>query len=135
MGSLDGDDCLARWLSSSDPQITLTEGDSRIVLRRDRGALLLGVQLTQQVPANAELENWMRLGAASLNHFPGALAQDPAHGALWLLGCLHDEPSPTRAQTCLEALLNQRDTWRAVMARLARPARAQSPTSRHPLSH
>ncbi|KWU50189.1 hypothetical protein [Pseudomonas palleroniana] len=134
MESLEGEDDLARWLSGSDPQITLTEGDSRIVLRRDSGALVLGVELTQHVPTNAQLENWMRPGAASLHHFPGALAQDPVHGALWLLECLHDAPNPTQVQKSLEALLNQRDTWRAVMARLACPARAPRPASRHPLS-
>jgi hypothetical protein len=71
----------------------------------------------------------MRLGAASLNHFQGALAQKADTGALWLVQSLRGGQGETRVLKCLEQLLNQRDTWRAAIKRLVRPSQNFKPTS------
>ena len=122
-------DVLVHWLSSQKEQINLFEDDDEIILRRQAGAMLLSVQLTQHRPDNALLGNWIRPGHASLSHFQGALAQAPASGALWLLQRVPGDPGSERLLADLESLLNQRDTWRAIVARLATPTRKPIPTS------
>lgn len=120
---------LARWLSGGEEQLSVFEEDDEIILRRQAGAMLLSVQLTQHRPDNALLGNWLRPGHASLSHFKGALAQAPTSGALWLLQRVPGNPGCERLLADLEALLNQRDTWRAIVARLATPPRKPVPTS------
>ncbi len=120
---------LVDWLSSSKEQINLFEDDDEIILRRQAGTMLLSVQLTRHRPDNSLLANWLRPGLASLNHFQGALAQAPASGALWLLQRVPGNHSSECLLDCLEALLNQRDAWRAIVARLAAPPRKPMPTS------
>jgi hypothetical protein len=120
---------LIHWLSSHKEQIYLFEDDDEIILRRQAGAMLLSVQLTRHRPDNSLLGNWLRPGLASLNHFQGALAQAPASGALWLLQRVPGNHCSERLLADLESLLNQRDTWRAIVARLAAPTRKPVPTS------
>jgi len=111
------------------------EGDDEITVRRNDGILLLSAQLTHDTPPNSQLQTWLRLGAASLSHFHGALAQAPANGTLWLVHCMpapHSEPSVLKS---LEALLNQRDTWRALFNRLRRPIQKHRLNSLRPLPY
>lgn len=115
------------WLDSREEQLTLFEGDDEIILKRQAGTLLLGAQLTSTVTDNAALYSWMRLGAASLNHFQGALAQKPDTGALWLIQNLQGAWDEAGLCGCLQTLLNQRDTWRSTAARLVRPALDRKP--------
>ncbi|WP_256220905.1 hypothetical protein [Pseudomonas sp. CHM02] len=77
----------------------------------------------------------MRLGAVSLAHFQGALAQSPAGGELWLIHCVHNPRDEQQLQRCIESLLNQRDTWRATVARLNKTAHRLKPTSLRSLLH
>lgn len=123
------------WLNSHTEQITLFEGDDEITLEHQGNTLLLMVQLTSTQPDNTTLHRWLRLGAASLNHFHGALAQKSETGALWLIQSLRDVQGNACVIGCLEALLNQRDTWRSLFARLARPAQSLTPTSLRSLSY
>ena len=128
-------DLVGEWLSSTTKQITLVEGDDEITLTRQGDTVLLGAQLTSARSDNTTLQRWLRLGAASLNHFQGALAQQTDSGALWLIQVLRAGDEEAHVFGCLEALLNQRDTWRAIVARLARPARNLKPTSLRSLSY
>lgn len=117
------------WLNSREEQLSVFEGDDEIILKRQAKTLLLGAQLTSAVADSAALYSWMRLGAASLNHFQGALAQKPDTGALWLIQNLRGAGDEADLCDSLQALLNQRDTWRATAARLVRPALNLKPTS------
>lgn len=120
---------LVDWLSSHKEQLNLFEEDDEIILQRQAGAMLLSVRLTRHRPDNSLLGNWLRPGHASLSHFQGALAQAPANGTLWLLQRVPGSHSSERLLANLESLLNQRDTWRAIVARLATPTRRPVPTS------
>ncbi|AZF40875.1 type III secretion protein [Pseudomonas sp. R11-23-07] len=126
---------LAECLRSGGAELRLFENDDEIVLRHCPDTLLLSVQLTQQLPNKSVLMTWMRLGAISLHHFQGALAQHPTSGELWLVHCLHKPYGEQPLQRCIESLLNQRDTWRATFARLNKPTHPLSPTSLRSLSH
>ncbi len=110
-------------------EFRLFENDDEIVLRHCSNALLLSVQLTHHAPNKSMLATWMRLGAISLAHFQSALAQCPASGTLWLIHCLHKPCDEQHLRCHIEALLNQRDTWRATFARLNKPAHPLRPTS------
>lgn len=116
------------WLSSGEREIALFEGEDEVTLQRQGDTVLLGAQLTSALPDNPALQGWLRLGAASLNHFQGALAQKADTGALWLIQSLRTDRGEAYVLRCLEALLNQRDTWRAIAARLARPNLPLKPT-------
>lgn len=120
---------LAECLKRGSGELRLFENNDEIILRHCSNSLLLSVQLTPLRPDKSLLLSWLRLGEVSLEHFPGALAQAPASGALWLRHCLHDKHDEQQLQLCLESLLNQRDTWRATVARLHRPAPRRNPTS------
>lgn len=117
------------WLNSREEQLSVFEDDDEIILKRQAETLLLGAQLTSTVADNAALHSWMRLGAASLNHFQGALAQKPGTGALWLVHTLRGAYDVDGLCGGLQTLLNQRDTWRATVARHVRPALNFKPTS------
>jgi hypothetical protein len=117
------------WYKNRTAQLTLFEGDDEITLKYQGEALLLGAQLTSTRADKTDLQRWMRLGAASLNHFQGALAQKADTGALWLIQSLGGDREASEVIGCLETLLNQRDTWRAIVARIARPAQDLRPTS------
>ncbi|BDB17532.1 hypothetical protein cym2001_08970 [Pseudomonas sp. CYM-20-01] len=123
------------WLNSRDEQTTFYEGDDPIVLKRQSGSLLLAAQLTSTCSDNTALQRWMRLGFVSLNHFQGALARKADNGALWLIQSLQGEQREACVLVCLEALLNQRDTWRAACARFAHQPRNLRPTSLRSLSY
>ncbi|QJI27342.1 type III secretion protein [Pseudomonas sp. ADAK18] len=129
------DELLGRWLSSNEPQITLFEDDDEIKVQRDQQILLISAQLTHHRVDKKTLEAWMRLGQASLRHFQGALAQEAINGHLWLLQKLPSDGALTHLVTKLETLLNQRDTWRAMAVRLARPTQKLTPTSLRSLPH
>ncbi|OPA94134.1 hypothetical protein BFW87_15205 [Pseudomonas fluorescens] len=116
-----------RWAQGTQVELTLYEGNNKISLQRHTDVLLLSAQLTAQPPSPSQLHTWMRLGCSSLNHFKGALAIAPEGGALWLLQTLPSGCSHEQLLEDLEALLNQRDTWRAVTARLTRPAHTSVP--------
>jgi hypothetical protein len=120
---------LFEWFSSRTEELTLFEDNNKITLQRYSNAILLFVQLTHYQPEKSQLQTWMRLGGASLNHFQGALSQVSASGELWLTQCLHDVRDEEHLCGCLESLLNQRDTWCAMVARLARPAQKFTATS------
>ena len=123
------------WLSGCKEQLSLFEGDDQIMLKRQGDALLLSAQLTSIRADTTTWQHWMRLGAASLNHFHGALAQKADSGALWLIQKLPVGQGEAYVLGCLEALLNQRDTWRATVARFARPTQNLKPTSLRSLSY
>ncbi|MFB3302682.1 type III secretion protein [Pseudomonas sp. AMR01] len=112
---------IAGWVHAREDPLTLFEDNHAITLQRESGALKLSVQLTLSRPGNAQLETWMRPGEYSLGRFQGALSQAPDRGALWLVQCLQDEANEEQILGCLESLLNQRDAWRAMVARQARP--------------
>ncbi len=75
---------------------------------------------------------WLRLGQASLEHFQGALALAPFSGHLWLLERIPKSVDQTPLLASLEALLNQRDRWRAVATRIAKPVWESKTTSLRP---
>ncbi len=120
---------VSHWWKNRQEPLSLFEGDDEITLRSQGDTVLLAAHLSSTTSENAGLEHWMRLGAASLNHFQGALAQHGDTGALWLLQSSRTDRAEAHVFECLEALLNQRDTWRAVIARLARPAQNLKPTA------
>ncbi|KRP43010.1 type III secretion protein [Pseudomonas libanensis] len=122
------------WLNGHEEQLKLFENDDEINLLRVSNKLLIEVQLSRTGADNASLQTWMRLGGPSLSYFQGALAQSPATGTLWLVQCVELQHGEQPAK-CLESLLNQRDTWRAIVARQARPARAFVPTSLRSIPH
>lgn len=128
-------DQLLDWLGSHAEQLHVFEDNDEIILKRLGDGVLLSVQLTSLRPDQTLMPLWMRLGAASLDHFQGALAQAPDSGALWLVQCLRNGSHKTHLVSCLESLLNQRDTWRATFTRLARPAQNLKPTSLRSLSY
>lgn len=105
---------LASWLGQNEKQLTLFEADNPINLQRYEDHLLLSAQLTDQPPDNVMLGAWMHLGHASREHFQGALAQAPESGQLRLLQRLPDTCRKSTLPASLEALLNQRGTWRAM---------------------
>ncbi len=119
---------ISKWWKNRQEPLSLFEGDDEITLRSQGDTLLLGAHLSFLTPEHPGLEQWMRLGAASLNHFQGALAQKADTGALWLIQSLHTDRGEAHVLGCLEALLNQRDTWRAIGARLTRPSQNLKPT-------
>ncbi|WP_124421672.1 MULTISPECIES: type III secretion protein [Pseudomonas] len=108
---------LTKWLRSGDEKVTLSENHDNIVLQRHNHCLLVKVQLHPS-PSSSQLQMWMRLGGSSLTYFEGTLSMD-THGTLWLIQCLHKKLEQVPLEHCLEALLNQRDTWRAVISRLS----------------
>lgn len=120
---------VTQWLNSHAKELRLFENNDEIRLRHHSNTVLLSVQLTQHPPDKALLQTCMRLGGVSLDHFQGALAQVPASGELLLIHCLHDGQDEKRLLGCLESLLNQRDTWRSVAARLARTSQNFTPSS------
>lgn len=121
-------------LSGHQPQARLHENDDELSLHRDESHLLLRIQLTRPGLETYPLQAWQRLGHASLAHFRGALALCPVTGQLWLVQALPRDCSRNQLLNALEALLNQRDTWRGVVARQARPGRKfQAITLRKPL--
>ena len=126
---------MSDWLSSGKEKIALFEGDDEVTLQRQGDTVLLGAQLTSSLPDNSALQGWLRLGAASLNHFQGALAQKADTGTLWVINSLRADRGEAGLLGCLEALLNQRDTWRSTVARLALPAHQSKPTSLRSLSY
>ncbi|QXQ19548.1 CesT family type III secretion system chaperone [Pseudomonas tolaasii] len=116
-----------RWAQGTQTQLTLYEDNSKISLQRQAAAFVLGAQLTEPPPSPSNLHTWMRLGYSSLNHFKGALAIAPEDGALWLLQTLSPSSSHEQLLAELESLLNQRDSWRAMAARLTKPAHTSIP--------
>jgi hypothetical protein len=123
------------WLNSRQAQLSVFEGNDEILLKHQGDTLLLGAQLTSTRSDNPALQRWMRLGAASLNHFHGALAQKADSGALWLIQNVRGGQGEAYVLGCLETLLNQRDTWRATFARLAPQTEHLKPTSLRSLSY
>lgn len=71
----------------------------------------------------------MRLGGASLNHFQGALAQLSTTGALWLVQTVQGTTDTPFLLSIIESMLNQRDTWHAIVARLNKPTLHRPATS------
>ncbi|MGL5997346.1 MAG: type III secretion protein [Pseudomonas proteolytica] len=126
---------ITNWLNSRDEELRLTEEHDEILLHRGSDTLLLQVQLTRDRPDKSHLNTWIHLGHASLSHFQGALAQAPATGTLWLTQCLQKSAGEKPLLDSLEALLNQRDTWRAMIARLAKHSPRFQPTSLRSLPH
>lgn len=66
---------VSKWWKNRQEPLSLLEGDDEITLRSQGDTLLLGAYLSSLTSEHPALEQWMRLGAASLNHFQGALAQ------------------------------------------------------------
>jgi len=123
------------WLKSGKEQITLLEGQDDIVIRLHVSGVLVSVRLTSTSSNNTELQHWMRIGSVSLNHFQGAVAQASSCGTLWIIQSLQGAPDEHRVFGSIESLLNQRDTWRAMFARLNKPAHTPKPTSLRALRH
>lgn len=126
---------LCEYLRNGTGELRLFENDDEVVLRHCSETLLLSVQLAGYSRHQSLLMNWMRLGAVSLAHFQGALAQSPSSGDLWLIHCVHNPHDEQHLLRCIEYLLNQRDTWRAIVARLNKPAPSLKPTSLRSLLH
>ena len=125
---------LTSWLNGHEEQLTLFENEDEIIVQRVSNRLLVKVQLTKAGEDKAHLRTWMRLGGPSLSYFHGAVALAPSTGALWLIQCVAMGNGEQLAK-CLESLLNQRDTWRAIVARQARSVRTFIPTSLRSISH
>ncbi|WP_460951966.1 type III secretion protein [Pseudomonas marginalis] len=123
------------WLKSGKEQITLLEGQDEIIVSLQGGGVLVYVSLSSTSFNNTELQCWMRISFASLAHFQGALARAPSSGALWIIQSLQGTPEALRVLASVESLLNQRDTWRAMFARLNKPAHPLKPTSLRALRH
>lgn len=123
------------WLGSKKEQMTLVGSDGEVTLIYQGDILLLAIQLTSTRADSAALQYWARLGAASLAHFQGALAQKPDTGALWLTQGLKGELDESYVLDCLAALLNQRDVWRATYARLWRASLSFRPSPLRLLSY
>ncbi|AZF24917.1 type III secretion protein [Pseudomonas sp. R2-60-08W] len=117
------------WLNRREPQLTLVEGDDEITLKRQDAFILVAAQLTSRPSDNTTPLSWLRLGAASLSLFQGALVRKADSGELWLIQTLRDGTAEAHMFACLETLLNQRDIWRATFTRLARPAQPLRPSS------
>lgn len=126
---------ISQWLNSHQEQLIVFENDDEINLQRHAHTLLLSVQLTHSRPDKSLLAIWIRIGGASLDHFQGALSQAPGTGILWLLQCLRVGHTEKQLLESIESLLNQRDTWRAMVVRLARPPQKFPPTSLRLLPH
>jgi len=128
---------IIQWARGREDSLTLFEDGHAMTLQRLSGTLRLSVQLTLHRPDNAQLETWMRPGEPSLNHFQGALAQAPDSGALWLVQCLlpSNDLDDKHVLSCVENLLNQRDAWRAMIARQLRPALPPPSWSLRSLAH
>lgn len=125
---------LVDCLNGHRQQARLHENDDELSLHCHEDQLLLRIQLTPPGLHTYPLQAWQRLGHASLAHFEGALALCPTTGHLWLVQGLPRGCSQDHLLNALEALLNQRDTWRRVVARQARPGRKFQPiTLRKPL--
>ncbi len=123
------------WLDHHEQQLTLFEGDDGITLKRQEAFILVEAQLTSTRSDNTTVQNWLRLGAASLNVFQGALAQKADSGALWLIQTLRGGQGEECVLGALETLLNQRDTWRSTFAHLAPTVSSLKPTSLRSLSY
>ncbi|MDQ0738436.1 type III secretion protein [Pseudomonas sp. W4I3] len=119
---------IIHWLKSGDEHLILLEDQDEIVFRLQGNKVLMCATLTSTSPSNTELQSWVRLGAASLTHFQGALARAPSSGALWIIQRPQDATEAPRVLGSIESLLHQRDTWRAVYARLKKPVRQLQPT-------
>ncbi len=120
---------LTQWRMGTEQEITLYEGGDAINLRRYPQCFLLSAQLTHQpTPTQTAMETWLRMGGASLAYFQGALSVEPSTGQLWLLQCVSQEANPAVLFNQLESLLNQRDTWRSTVKRLARTPQNLGPT-------
>ncbi|NWE89036.1 type III secretion protein [Pseudomonas reactans] len=128
-------DIIHQWFNSEEERISLFEEHDEIFLKRQGDTVLLHVQLALAQPGHGNLQLWARLGAASLNHFQGGLARDGNNGSLWLVQNLNVEDGVLKLIHCLEALLNQRDTWRATASRLTQPVYSRKPTSLRSLSY
>jgi len=109
---------IREYLRNKSGEFRYFENDDEIIFRYCSSRLLISVQLYTRAPDKAQLMTWMRLGEPSLNHFQGALAQAPTSGALWLIHCLPERTDEQHLNSGIEALLNQRDTWRATAARM-----------------
>lgn len=120
---------LADCLNGHEQHVVLLENDDEVSMTCHEEHVLLRVQLTNPSLEKYPLPSWYRLGQFSLAHFQGALALAPATGHLWLLLSLPRDCSQDQLLKSLEALLNQRDTWRSVIARLARPGHKFQPIS------
>ncbi|QDG58559.1 type III secretion protein [Pseudomonas sp. NIBRBAC000502773] len=120
-------DLICDWLRNKEEQMTLLEEDGEVTLIYQESVLLLAAQLTSTRADGVALQYWARLGAASLVHFQGALAQNPDTGVLWLTQSLKGKLSEPHVLDSLAALLNQRDAWRAIFARLWRPPLSVKP--------
>lgn len=122
-------DLIHDWLSNKkEEHLTLFEEEDEVTLIYQKTVLLLAAQLTSTRADGVVLQYWARLGAASLAHFQGALAQKPDTGALWLTQILKGKLSEADVLDCLADLLNQRDAWRAIFARLRRPSLSARPS-------
>lgn len=134
MSSSDWQQKLTDCLSGREPHMVLLEQEDEVNVHCYEQRLLLRVQLTNPY-LTTPLQRWCYLGHSSLAHFQGALALAPATGHLWLVQCLPRESSQEQLLKSLEALLNQRDTWRSVTARLTKAGRPLRPTSLRKLPH
>ncbi|MBN2990518.1 CesT family type III secretion system chaperone [Pseudomonas cedrina subsp. fulgida] len=112
---------LEHAFNRAETQLTLFQDNDEIHLQRHEHGWLLRVQLTHEPASSSTLQMWLRLGQASLEHFQGALALAPFSGHLWLLERIPKSVDQTPLLASLEALLNQRDRWRAVATRIAKP--------------
>lgn len=134
MSSSDWQQQLAECLSRRKQDVLLWEQDDPVSVHGDEQRLVLRVQLTHP-HLGITLQSWCHLGQSSLAHFHGALALDAVTNHLWLLQCLPRDCSLQDLLKSLEALLNQRDTWRSVITRLTKAGRKYQPTSLRKLPH
>lgn len=107
-------DSVQGWLNTEEQHLELLAHNDTVTLQRINGGVLFSVQLIQQWPGNVLLDKWRRSGQNPLNHFQGALAQDPATGYFWLLQWTVGDSHSDTLLPHLEALLNQRKTWRSM---------------------
>lgn len=116
---------IADCLEGRTPHIRLFEKDDELSVQCHEHQVVLRVQLTRAGLDTYPLQAWLRLGQASLMHFKGALALSPVTGHFWLVQGLARDCSLDHLLNALQALLNQRDTWRRIVARQATPGRTR----------
>ncbi|MFO2462330.1 hypothetical protein OOJ96_00290 [Pseudomonas sp. 15FMM2] len=125
MPSNELDTALEQWWSCDQASLQLSENNDAITLRRIPEGMWLSAQLSTDKADHLLQEKYLMLGRSSLEHFHGALAQDPDNGLLWILLVLEKIPDLHTLRASLTDLLNQRDTLRALAGRVS-PGAARS---------
>lgn len=104
-----------RWLDSGDSELKLLIDQAPVHLqRRAAGVLCIAMLSVVWGSDDLDLEAALRLSGPSRGCFSGALALDPVKLRLCLMHYLKFD-GETAIISALEALINQRDVWEALL--------------------